>query len=178
MPLAVSPVPGAVGYRMQIAADAQFLRIVHETRTEAPQAPLPPGLAPGLYHLRWTALDADGIEGLPGASVIHWAGPPSPASMAPEGSVRHLGHGRYGFRWPSRTGAPGVPGVFELARDPGFASPLLSSPAPDDQEMTVGPLELPGRYYWRVRNAANGQGGGDVPERPTGGSFEAWEPRP
>jgi hypothetical protein len=42
-------------------------------------------------------------------------------------------------------------------------------------DFTVGPIELPGRYHWRVRGADDG----DAPNAVSaGGSFEAWEPRP
>ncbi len=171
--VAATPVAGAVAYRMQLAADPNFLALVHEARVDAPRATVPPGLAAGIYHLRWTAFDASGIEGLPGAGILHWSGSPAPVAGTAEGSAQHLGDGRYALRWPG--GSTGRQ-VLELDRSPDFASPLVRSPLPEGAtDFTVGPIELPGRYHWRVRGADDG----DAPNAVSaGGSFEAWEPRP
>lgn len=168
--VASMPVPGATSYRMQISREAGFLQIVHEALVDAPQATVPPTLVAGIYHLKWTALDRDGIEGLPATSVFYWPGPPTPptATLGAEGTVRHLGNGRYEIQWDEPSGERGV---FELAREPDFASPLINSPTSRATSIAIGPLELPGRYYWRVRNM-------DAGISSASGSFEAWEPRP
>jgi hypothetical protein len=61
-----SPVPGAVRYRVEIAADPQL----HDRRvlSETTSSPLRTELTPGLYYARVAALDGDLLAGVPSAT--------------------------------------------------------------------------------------------------------------
>ncbi len=92
VPLAVGPVPGAVRYRLEVAADEAFSRPVLFQDSEGPQLRAA-GLAPGTYHARVSARDARGLQGPPSAAravtvaelpvptsaVASWTPPAAPA---------------------------------------------------------------------------------------------------
>lgn len=64
-----SDVPGAVGYRVILAADEAFRDIAFEQAVQ-PAAPARiPHLEDGLYHLQVQSISASGLEGLPSAAV-------------------------------------------------------------------------------------------------------------
>lgn len=62
--IVLDPVPGARRYHVQLARDRNFLDILAEDSAADPTILLP-RTSVGVYYLRATALDADGLEGLP-----------------------------------------------------------------------------------------------------------------
>lgn len=60
----LKPAEGAVRYRFQIALDAGFLNMIDEAETQSPSVSLEP-VANGSYFIRATAIDENGLEGIP-----------------------------------------------------------------------------------------------------------------
>lgn len=170
--LLLTPMPLATGYRLQLARDERFLSLVHEQRSTQPQFTLPPQVDDDLYHVRFTAFDQYGLEGVPGDSLISIAPAPQPLVSA---TVQRLPDGRYEVRWP---GTAGSRYRFMLSRQPDFALRLAEDPSVQGSGMVLGPLALPGRYYWRSEEVTavptgNGVPGIPVPaQRVFGGSFD------
>lgn len=65
----VEPIAGAVRYRLQIAADQAFLNIRSETVSEQSTVRVA-NVVNGSYFVRATAIDANGLEGLPGVYTL------------------------------------------------------------------------------------------------------------
>jgi hypothetical protein len=158
-------VAGAAAYRLQLAADASFLRLAAESRAQAPRFALQDSLATGFYHTRVSALDAQGVEGQASEGVTFVT---PPQKMTSE--VRSAGKGLWQIRWTTRQARRHT---FELANTPDFASPLVAESGTYMSGVMVGPLEGPARYYWRCREQAEGE---SSPPTEWGGSFEVTSP--
>ena len=138
----LTPVPGAVKYRVRLGADAGLLDVVDEATVDQPQASFK-NVGNGALFVQVTALDDDGLEGMPNtygfsrfrhglklsaptASGKHWL-----FQWEPEGEGQHT------YR-------------FQLSDKPDGA-PLVDEAGLSDGRMTV--TDLPdGTYYWRVRS--------------------------
>ncbi len=160
--VAADPVQGAVSYQLQVARDPGFLQLVGETRAEGPAFQLPGDLAPGFYHTRLSAFDSRRIEGMAGTGLVFASGRP----RAEESQARRLEDGTYEIRWTPR---PGQSHTFELAQTPDFAAPLVIETGNFPNGVTVGPLDAPGRYYWRFGVKTEGE---PSLQPVLGGSFE------
>lgn len=152
----LTPVPGAAKYRARLGADAGLLDIIDEVTVDQPHAEFM-NVGNGAMFVQVTALDADGLEGMPNtygfsrfrhglklnapvASGKHWL-----FQWEPEGEGQHL------YR-------------FQLSGQPDGV-PLVDQAGLSDGRMTV--TELPdGTYYWRVRSTVVRDG-----QR-----FEKWSP--
>lgn len=141
--LTAEPVPDAHGYRLLLATDPAFIHVAYEARAEDGVFGLPDTLPGGFYHARVSAFDARDIEGMPGDRVVHLRGDGN------TNGVKRTRDGRYEIRWSA---PPGERCLFELARAPDFAQPIVSDPAVYGGGSVVGPFAAPGRYYWRVRS--------------------------
>jgi len=159
-------VEGAGSYRLQLAADPDFLKLVMESRAPAPRFALQGKLAPGFYHTRVSAFDAREIEGPASEGVTFAAAPDGPV----ESTARAAGSGTWEIRWTRRQERRHT---LELAKTPDFASPLVAESGTYMSGVTVGPLEGPARYYWRCREEAEGES--TLPAE-WGGSFEVPAP--
>jgi hypothetical protein len=152
--VALSPLPGAVAYKLQVAKDKSFLSILEEKISRQTRVELP-FMAPGNYFLRLTALSATGLEGLPGD--LPWAAPgvvAKPAQRGPLG-VRRMSNGSFEVTWPELVGKVGVEAVlyrFDLAFDPSFHSIVAMRENVRSAGVNVDQLPA-GRYYWRVQVA-------------------------
>ena len=139
--------PGAAGYRAQIASDAEFRLEVIESMFTSAEIKFA-DLADGAYFLRARAIDAQGLEGRDTVVAFRLKARPEPplvSSPAPDGKVR----------------ATSV--VLEWASNPEAASYRLQI-AEDDEFKRVAQDEvvtevrfesklLPfGEYYFRVRS--------------------------
>ncbi|VTU36736.1 FecR protein [Variovorax sp. RA8] len=164
--VAAEAVAGAAAYRLQLAADANFLRPAAESREPVPRFALRGSLSPGFYHTRVSALDGQGVEGRASEGVTFVTPPQAPMTS----EVRAAGNGLWQIRWTTRQGQRHT---FELARTPDFASPLVAESGTYMSGVTVGPLEGPARYYWRCREQAEGE---SSPPAEWGGSFEVTSP--
>jgi hypothetical protein len=155
-------VEGAVSYQMQLARDPAFLQLVAESRGASPRFELAGDLAPGFYHTRLSAFDAQQVEGMIGSGLVF----ASRRAVPEESAVRRLPDGSHEIRWtPRRSGRH----TFELARTPDFTALLVSESGNYSGGVTVGPLEAPARYYWRCREEAEGE---SALQSLWGGSFE------
>jgi hypothetical protein len=135
-------VAGAVGYRARLATDAGMVDAFAEA--ESAQAPRLEfgGVADGLYFVRFSAISADGLEGLSEVqSVIRARNGLSGLSAS--------GLGRnYLFRWESQGDGPAT-FRFQL-RPEGSAVPIIDEAGLTEARFTVANLPS-GRYVWRAR---------------------------
>ncbi|CAB3764745.1 hypothetical protein GQ57_17655 [Burkholderia sp. MSh2] len=159
--LIASAVQGAQGYRLLLATDPSFIHGAYEATAPDGRFTLPDDLPGGFYHARASAFDARNIEGMPGESIVHVQ------DDRQTDTVVQTRDGRYEIRWPAPDGQRCL---FELARSPDFASPVVTDPAVYGAGAVVGPLTVPGRYYWRARLVTVGDdrtlasGSFDVPQ--------------
>ncbi|KWF20837.1 hypothetical protein WT56_29705 [Burkholderia pseudomultivorans] len=140
--LFATPLHDALRYRLLLATDPDFIHSAYEATAADGVFTLPDTLPGGFYHARVSAFDARDIEGMPGESIVHVR------DVRPAGGVRRMRDGRYEIRWAAPAGQRCI---FELARTPDFAQPIVSDPAVYGAGSIVGPLDIPGRYYWRAR---------------------------
>lgn len=142
---AAEPVTGAAAYHLQLANDAGFVDVFTETVSPTPQAQFDK-VPDGTYFVRATAIDADGLEGLPRDygferdlnTLDAGAGP----AQEKTGKMR-----RFKFRW-SAAGAGQR--IFELQLFRGAeTTPFVDIPGLTEPELSVTDLP-PGAYHWRV----------------------------
>lgn len=138
----VAPVAGA-RLHVQLARDAGFVDRFAEAETEEPAVRFG-GVGNGTLYVRVTAIDADGVEGLPADYAIERfrTGLEASAGALPGKPRRTL------FRWqPSGEGSRRYD--FVLARDELLTDRVIDTPGLTGTEMTVTSL-APGDWYWRV----------------------------
>lgn len=138
--------PGARGYHVQLAADAEFVKVLDETvgaETTAQLAAQPDGH----YFVRATAIDDHGLEGKPAIAQFDRRLENSLRLSVEEswnGPVR-----QYVFHWDPAYDSQAT-FHFQLARPGREDRPEIDRPGLSSH-MLVG-LALPaGRYRWRVR---------------------------
>ncbi len=152
----LTPVPGAAKYRARLGADAGLLDVIDEVTVDQPRASFK-NVGNGAMFVQVTALDADGLEGMPktyGFSRFRHG----LKLNAPIASGNH-----WLFQWePEGEGQPLY--RFQLSGQPDGV-PLVDQTGLSDGRMTV--TDLPdGTYYWRVRSTVVRDG-----QR-----FEKWSP--
>jgi len=141
----LTPLPGAAKYRARLGVDAGLLDVIDEITVDQPQVSFQ-GVADGALFVQVSALDAEGLEGMPstyGFSRFRH-GLSLRAPVASEKAGRHWlfqweaeGEGRHAYR-------------FQLLRTP-EGVPLVDQAGLADGRMTV--TDLPdGAYYWRVQS--------------------------
>lgn len=140
----IEPVPGANRYRIQLARDAGLLDMVSEATNAGPVFTLP-SLPAGTYFARITALDGNGIEGLPRTYVFDRVRNGVAGTMGTSGTGRER---RYLFKWLGV--ADGAPQFrFQLARKADPVNVLVDEPLGTATEISVTNLP-PAEYAWRV----------------------------
>lgn len=140
----VARLGGAAAYHVQVASDAGFLDIIAEASATAASVSLPP-IPDGTWFVRISAIDANGMEGLP----------------ATYGFQRRLQHittaferrqvGRYReylFRWMVE-GANTHQYRFQLMKGQPDATPMVDEAGLAVSSFVATDLP-PGTYYWRV----------------------------
>lgn len=129
--------------RVQLARDAGFVDLFAETETAGDEARFD-NVANGTLYVRLTAIDADGVEGLPASYAIErfQTGLEAAAGALP-GKPR-----RTQFRWQA-IGAGTISYDFVLARDEALADRVVDAVGLADPEMTITSLQ-PGDWFWRV----------------------------
>lgn len=140
----VEPVAGAGRYHLQLANDAGFVDVFAEVETVAPSAVFE-GVPDGVYFVRATAIDADGLEGVPkdygferDLNVLDAAQPQAETA----GKMK-----KFKFRWSS---AGAGTRVFQLQVFRGDAAvPYADLPGLTEPEVSLTDLP-PGAYRWRV----------------------------
>lgn len=151
---------GAVAWQGQIAPDATFERILLEQTSDVPQLGFG-DLPDGHYTLRVRAADALGLQGQDAVHAFEVdARPFPPLVVGPGARVRTP---RPVLQWSPVVGADAY--RVELARDAGFAEPLLATRTADSRQQPAADL-APGTYHWRVASVdADGPGPFAPPQR-------------
>ena len=133
----------ASGYRVQIARDADLLDLIRDLPVKEPHADFG-DLPDGTYFVRISAVDRNGLEGLPQIYAFERRQLGLSASATPRAGSRD-----YTFRWFASR--PGVETRFRFVLG---ASPDLRNPIVDRTDLPAGELvvtDLPrGVYYWTV----------------------------
>ncbi|MBV8158082.1 MAG: FecR domain-containing protein, partial [Dyella sp.] len=141
-----SPVPGAVGYRVEVARDPALTEWVSSGEVTAPEAVLS-DLPDGPLQLAVSALSQDRLTGV--AAVQPFTvrrNPPAPFSLAPEPDATVHG-GAVAFRWAAVQGVSGY--ELALAADSAFAQQADMRREDGVEASRTLPV---GRWWWRLRS--------------------------
>jgi len=147
-------VPGATGYRFQVAQDQAFQQVRAEATTTEPTwrtAALPDGD----FHWRVRAQDAAGVEGLDATGRLHLDArpePPIPTAPGPDGRLRS---DTLVLSWTQHPDA--IAYRLQLARDASFSPPLLIDETVN--EPRTSRTWPPGHYQWRLATVQRGPDG-------------------
>lgn len=150
-------VPGAQGYRFQVASDARFQHMLLEAHTSEPvlrTAALPDGD----LHWRVRAQDAQGMEGRDAVGRLHLNARPEPPIPTAPGSDGRLRSDTLELSWTQHP--DGTAYRLQLARDADFST--TSGPLLIDDTLTdtrVSRPWPPGRYHWRLATVQRGPNG-------------------
>lgn len=140
----VAPTGQASAYRLQVAQDAGFLDVAAEATSSQPRVELPP-VAEGTWFVRTSAIDRNGVEGLP--ATYSFQRRLSRISTSLE--QRRIGRFReYLFRWEVE-GEGERQYRFQLARAGAGTAPLIDEPGLTARSFVITDLP-PGSYSWRV----------------------------
>lgn len=147
---ALTPVPGAQKYRIEIARDAALLDLITEEVSDQPAFVLGP-LPPGTYFTRVAAIDIKGLEGTSRIYAFERRRNDLSGLLLRSGSG---GRRRYQFKWNAET--DGDPTFrFQLRRS-GDTVPLVDEHGLKETGVVVTKLP-PGHYSWRVQSIIAGQ---------------------
>lgn len=136
------PAEHAVGYRVQIARDADQLDLIRDMRVSAPHADFG-DLPDGTYFVRIAATAADGLDGLPQVYAFERRQLGLDASAAP------LAGNDYQFRWfVSRTNVE-TRFRFVLATTADLRHPIVDRTDLSGGQLVVSDLPA-GVYYWTI----------------------------
>ncbi|WP_157221176.1 FecR domain-containing protein [Flavisphingomonas formosensis] len=134
----------ATGYHVEVAHDGDLLDRIAEVRSPTPAATLP-SIPAGTYFVRISAIDANGLEGLPAIYGFERRLNRVEGSMETSRS-RHMR--RYQFRWYSE-GDGAKQYRFQLSTQPDGSAPIIDEAGLAATQIAV--TNLPGGdYYWRV----------------------------
>ncbi|PQV48148.1 FecR domain-containing protein [Paraburkholderia sp. BL21I4N1] len=138
-------VPGsaAVGYRVQIARDADQLDLIRDVRVSAPHADFG-DLADGTYFVRIAAIDAHGLEGLPQVYAFERRQLGLSASAGPRAGSRD-----YEFRWFVSRSTVETRFRFVLAASADLRHPIIDRTDLKGGQLVVSDLPA-GVYYWTI----------------------------
>ena len=175
--LLLPPLPGASGWRVQVAADDRFDQVLADVRSVTPELRIA-GLPDGRYPMRLRAVDAQGLEGRDARAWLTLKArpePPLPRAPAPRAVITGT---RVDFAWAASSEAQRY--RLQVARvgtgaDP-FETPLHDLGGLDVLAQALDALP-PGAYVWRLGSVrANGDAGpfGD----PQGFELRAMPPQP
>ena len=148
--LPMPALPGAVAWRVQVAADEHFDHLLADVRSTTAEVRLV-GLPDGRYPMRLRAMDALGLEGRDAHSVLNLkARPEPPLPRAPAARAVIIGS-RVDFAWAASSEAARY--RLQLARDDAGASPFgatLHDVTGLDATTLVLDALSPGLYLWRL----------------------------
>jgi hypothetical protein len=153
LPLSWRPVPEAVAYRVQLAADADFHALAADIETAQPQASVAPGVD-GTYWVRARSIDRFGIEGTDAVvRITQHVLPAAPAPAAPADAAKLSGP-TVSFDWTPVPQAAHY--ALQVAPGADFAQPAVvrADPAAAHADLAA---PAPGSYAWRVA-AVNARG--------------------
>lgn len=141
------PLDPSRAWRLQVAVDDRFDRIVRDRRFAAGEPVRVTDLPDGAWVLRVRQVEPSGIEGLDARHRFEMAARPEPpALLAPRADGR-AGAGQVPFRWAENLEAQRY--RLQVAADEGFTTLLH-----DDAQVAGGGSEValttPGVVYWRI----------------------------
>lgn len=145
----LQPLAGAARYRVAIARDAGVLDLVRDERVDGPHASFA-DLADGTYFVRLSAIDANGLEGLPQTYAFERR-----LTGLSTSAARRPGSRDFEFRWlVSHAGNSDDAQAktrfrFVLAATPDLQHPIVDSVDLDAGHIVVSNLPA-GVYYWTV----------------------------
>lgn len=140
----LAPVQGARRYHVQIGRDAGLLDMIRDMRADGPHIALG-ALDDGTYFARFSAIDENGLEGMPSTYAFQRRRVSLGASAGRVDGTRD-----YAFRWfvdQRRAGSTRF--RFVLATSPDLRAPLVDRTDIADGEAVVSDLPK-GVYYWTV----------------------------
>lgn len=143
----VSPLAGAMAYRLQIAADPNFSALSFDGRDTGPLLH-GPDLPDGEYSARVRGVDARNLEGHNTDFRFVLNARPEPPFLSQPAPQAAVIDARPDFAWAHREGLDGY--HFQLGSSPDFAQPLLDLPLVSGPRLKVEQDLVPGTYYWRV----------------------------
>nr|WP_322787804.1 FecR domain-containing protein [Paraburkholderia ferrariae] len=139
----IAPVETARGYRVQIGRDAGLLEMIRDLRSDSAHADAG-ALPDGTYFVRITAIDQNGLEGMPNTYAFERR------RLAFGTSAGRLDDTRnYAFRWFVDRNAANLHFRFVLATGPDLRVPLVDRTDIAGGEVVVSDLPK-GVYYWTV----------------------------
>jgi len=141
-----SPLPGAQGYRLQIAPNQKFETLIVDK--SAGQAGVQwADLPDGRYALRVRGIDDVGLEGLDAVGVFEVDARPFAPLPTGMGGGTLIRESTPGFSWEAVEGVKSY--RFELARDAAFTQ-MVTSRQTDSAGTGLTEALQPGGYHWRV----------------------------
>lgn len=144
--LQVAPLPGAVGWRWQVATDGAFVQLVQSAQTREPSWLLT-GLPDGDYFLRVRGADAQEIEGNDAQRAFALrARPEPPLRLTPRPGASVVPGTP--LTWTQVAGAPRY--HLQVARDAQFTDRVLDQPGVAGSRIVPEPALAPGTYHWRL----------------------------
>jgi len=172
----VSKMPHAAAYRVQIASDAQAQDLLMEGRIAGLDTDARfkfDGLPDGQYFVRATAIDANGLEGIPLIQPFTLkARPEPPFSVQPKTKLRA---DKVEFAWTEAADAQAY--RLQVARDAGFKDLVLDQADIGDMRLTAETLK-PGAYFWRAASISRKNGKPDQGPFSDAQSFVLMPPQP
>lgn len=141
------PLPSAQGYRIEIAPDQLFTRLLFSEEFPVHSVAVT-DLPDGRFHLRISGIDDKGLEGNYGYHAFSVnAYPPPPSPIHPVAGVG-VSIDLPELRWRPSGQAFGY--HLQLAKDADFKHSLLDLPHLTETRYPLKNPLTPGRYYWRV----------------------------
>lgn len=142
------PTPGASAYYFRIGRDAGMIDNIAEVKSQAAGATFD-GLPDGIYYLRISAVDENGLEGLDRTYSFRRLHSDIGHPKAHREQDKTL------FSWIDE--GSGGPTRFILSRNRHLAAPLLDRVGLSSPFIAITGLE-PGTYYWAVEKIVFGEG--------------------
>jgi hypothetical protein len=139
----LAPVTGAHTYRVQIGRDAGLLDLIRDLRSDGTHAAVG-ALDDGTYFARFSAIDENGLEGMPSTYAFERRRVSLGASAGRVDGTRN-----YAFRWFVDRSAGDTHFRFVLATSPDLSTPLVDRTDITGGEAVVSDLPK-GVYYWTV----------------------------
>ncbi|MBT9598685.1 MAG: FecR domain-containing protein [Vitreoscilla sp.] len=166
-PLVRLALPGEPSaWRVQVAADPSFERVVRDERVGAGAEARIAGLDDGAWHLRVRRIDAQGIEGFDARHAFTLKARPEPPALSAPPARAKLAAGPVDLAWAANLEAASY--RVEVAQDAGFRHIVQRWSDLPVPRATL-PAAEPGSYHWRV---ASVRAGGDAGPWGDGQHFE------
>ncbi|MCF6281162.1 MAG: FecR domain-containing protein [Candidatus Polarisedimenticolaceae bacterium] len=162
--------PGAQNYRLQIAPDEQFNRLLADAVVSAPTGHLT-DLPDGDYRLRVRGIDSSGLEGYNTVRAFVVDAKPEPPQLVGLVDDHLMREPQPEFHWFQPEAAEGY--HFQLARDKNFQELVMEREQQQENSLQLETPLPPGFFYWRIAAwDAQGRGPFSDPQR-----FE-YRPKP